>query len=302
MAAGRGPIDYAARIDRLRRTLADGELDAAVIRSPANIAYLSGFHALMYSRPISLVVDEARTTLVVPGLEGEHAIKAATVDDLAVYHEYPERSSHGESATDALTDRLRASSIRRLGLEYTTAPIALREQIEAAGITTDDISPVLALMRLLKDDAEIAAIRRAAVLARVGVMATLEASLPGRSNLEIASVGTTAILEAASSLEAEATINLLEFTTSGPETSLPHLITSTRRLTRPDLVIHSRQVAVDGLRAELERTFALGAMDAATRRYFDVMEEAQLAAIAAIRPGVAMREIDAAARRIIQPN
>jgi Xaa-Pro dipeptidase len=155
-------------------------------------------------------------------------------------------------------------------------------------------------MRLIKEPGEIDLMRQAAALARIGVMATLEAAAAGQSQLAIESLGTNAILEAAPELTPAATINLLQFTTSGPETSLPHLITTTRRLGRPDIAIHSRQVAVDGERAELERTFAIGEMDAETRRVFAVAEEAQLAAIAAIRPGVPMKEVDAAARTIIQ--
>jgi Xaa-Pro dipeptidase len=155
-------------------------------------------------------------------------------------------------------------------------------------------------MRLIKDEAEIALMRKAAELARVGVMATLEAAAPNRSQLAAESIGTNAILAAAPEITPEATINLLQFTTSGPETSLPHLITTTRRFGRTDLAIHSRQVAVDGERAELERTFALGRMTPETRRVFDAAEEAQTAAIEAIGPGVPMREVDAAARRVIQ--
>src|SRR3712207_7975366 len=41
-------------------------------------------------------------------------------------------------------------------------------------------------------------------------------------------------------------------------------------------------------------------MDGETRRVFDATEEAQLAATEAIRPGVPMREVDAAARRVIR--
>ena len=238
-------IDFAARIATLRGVLERESLDAAGVMAPANIAYLSGFQALLYSRPIYLVVDAARTELVVPGLEEEHAT-------------------------------------------------------HAKGMTTGNLSPAIIRMRLTKDEGEIALMRQAAALARIGVMATLEVAAPGQSQLAIESIGTNAILEAAPELTPEATINLLQFTTSGPETSLPHLITTTRRLNRPDLAIHSRQVSVDGERAELERTFAIGGMDAQTRRIFDVAEEAQLAAIAACRPGVPMREVDAAARSIIQ--
>ena len=300
MAHAHARVDFGARIGRLRRVLEDQRLEAAVVGAPANIAYLCGFQALMYSRPIYLVVDPSRTALIVPGLEEEHAGLVAAVDEVVAYYEHPEKGRPGENAADTLGERLRGRAARRVGLEHATAPIALREQVDALGMGTADLSPALARMRLVKDEAELALMRRAAALAGIGVMATLEAAAPGRSNLEIESVGTMAILEAAAEHTPGATINLLQFTTSGPETSQPHLITTTRRLERPDLAIHSRQVSVDGERAELERTFAIGTMDVRTRRVFDIAEEAQLAAIDAIRPGVPMREVDAAARRIIQ--
>jgi Xaa-Pro dipeptidase len=300
MAISSPAIDFGARTDRLRGVLERDGLDAAALVSPANIAYLSGFQALIYSRPIYLVVTAGSTELVVPGLEEEHAAHAAGIDRVTVYYEHPEKGTPGENAPDTLAALLRDRGVRRVGLEYAAAPIALRERLEVSGLTASDVSPDLIRMRLLKEPAEIALMRQAAELARIGVMATLAAAAPGQSQLAIESIGTNAILEAAPRVTPEATINLLHFTTSGPETSLPHLITTTRRLTSPDLVIHSRQVSVDGERAELERTFALGAMDAETRRVFDAAEEAQLAAIAAIRPGVPMRDVDTAARRVIQ--
>jgi Xaa-Pro dipeptidase len=296
----RPQIDFSARIAKLRGVLEEQGLDAGVVMSPANIAYLAGFQALIYSRPIYLVVDATRTELVVPGLEEEHATHAEGIDAVHVYYEHPEKGKPGENAPDTLAARLQGIGSKRIGLEYGSAPIALREHLEARGLSTGNLSPAIIKMRLIKDDGEIALMRQAAALARIGVMATLEAAAPGQSQLAIESIGTNAILEAAPELTPDATINLLQFTTSGPETSLPHLITTTRRLNRPDLAIHSRQVSVDGERAELERTFAIGSMDAQTRKVFDAAEEAQLAAIEACRPGIPMREVDAAARRIIQ--
>lgn len=293
-------VDVSARIERLRAILAARELDAAVSQAPANIAYLTGFQALLYSRPIYLIVTPEQTELIVPGLEEEHAGQVQSIDAVTVYYEHPEKGTPGENAPDTLAAALQRLGVRRVGLEYATAPIALRERLERDGPRAADISAELIRMRLLKDEAEIALMRQAAALARIGVLTTLNAAVAGRTQLEIEAAGTQAILEAAPALTPDATINLLHFTTSGPETSLPHLITTTRRLGRPDLAIHSRQVAVDGERAELERTFAIGSMDAETRRVFDAAEEAQRAAIAAIRPGVPMREVDVAARRVIQ--
>jgi Xaa-Pro dipeptidase len=299
MSGGR-LVDYSKRIERLREQLAGQGLDSAVIISPANIAYLCGFQALMYSRPIYLVIDGFGANLVVPGLEEEHASHVPGIDRVIVYYEHPERGKAGENGPDTLVDYLKTAKLKSVGLVYGIAPIALREHIEAAGLSTGDITATILRMRVIKDEHEIASMKQAAALAKIGVMATLEAAAPGLSQLAIESLGTNAILEAAATITPDSTINLLQFTTSGPETSLPHLITTTRRLNNPELLIHSRQVSVDGERAELERTFALGSMDAKTLDIFNVAEAAQIAAIEACRPGRPMSEVDSAARLIIQ--
>src|SRR5687767_3929696 len=77
-------VDVTARIDKLRAILAARELDAAVSQSPATIAYLTGFQALLYSRPIYLIVTPERSELVVPGLEEEHVDQAQVTDRVTV--------------------------------------------------------------------------------------------------------------------------------------------------------------------------------------------------------------------------
>src|SRR5215216_122055 len=147
----RPQINFAARIAKLRGVLENQGLDAGVVMAPANIAYLSGFQALIYSRPIYLVVDASRTELVVPGLEEEHATHAEGIDAVHVYYEHPEKGMPGENAPDALAVRLQAIGAKRVGLEYGSAPIALREHLEGRGVTTGNLSPAIIKMRLIKD-------------------------------------------------------------------------------------------------------------------------------------------------------
>src|SRR5262249_45770458 len=139
-------IDFAARIAKLRGALADGGLDAAVVMAPANIAYLSGLQALIYTRPVSLVGDAGRTEAGVPGLEEEHGSHAEGIDAVHVYYEHPEKGTRGENAQDTLVERLRAIGARRVGLEYGSAPIALREHLEGKGLTTGNLSPSIIRM------------------------------------------------------------------------------------------------------------------------------------------------------------
>ena len=286
-----------ARLARFRAAMLRRGVVQAVLLHPATITYLTGFTALLYSRAIILMITQERTTLIVPGLEEEHARQKAAVDEMLVYYEHPERGTRGENAYDMLLTALDGGVV---GLEYSTAPLALAERLRAQGIQIADIGGEILRMRLVKDPDEIERIRVAGQIAQVGVDVTLRESRPGVSQLAAETRGTQAMLERAAEIVPSATLVLLTFTTSGPETSLPHLITTPRRFTAPDLVIHSRQVSVDGYRAELERTYFIGEPTAEQRRLFAVMQAAQWAAIEACRPGTPMSAVDAAARRIIQ--
>jgi Xaa-Pro aminopeptidase len=56
---------------------------------------------------------------------------------------------------------------------------------------------------------------------------------------------------------------------------------------------------VDGYRSDLTRTFCLGESDPRYREIYDLVLRAQLAALAALRPGATGKAVDAAARDLI---
>jgi Xaa-Pro aminopeptidase len=65
------------------------------------------------------------------------------------------------------------------------------------------------------------------------------------------------------------------------------------------LVVIDWGAQLDGYCSDCTRTYATGPLDAHDREVYDVVLEAQLAALAALRPGPTGREIDAVARDII---
>ncbi len=67
-----------------------------------------------------------------------------------------------------------------------------------------------------------------------------------------------------------------------------------------DLVLVHCNSAVDGLWTDLTRTFVMSEMSARNRRMFDAVHDASAAAVAAIRPGATGRDVDAAARRVLE--
>jgi Xaa-Pro dipeptidase len=143
-------------------------------------------------------------------------------------------------------------------------------------------------------------IRETARVTRNGVAASLAACRVGRSEIEVDGAGTAAVMAEVARLGDAVTVEQLIMTPSGPERStLPHALSTTRRLAPGDGLIHTRQVGLNGYRAELERTAFVGRAEGDRRRVFEVVREAQQRAIDTVRAGVRCRDVDHAARRVI---
>lgn len=285
------------RVDALRAQMDRLGVAAAVSAAPANQTYLAGFRALLYSRPILLVVGPEATTLIVPGLEETHARAEAKVDRVRAYYEHP--LGDGPASHLAwLDEELPAGGA--VGIESGACPHGLARHIADAGHPLVDLDPALVAMRQVKDAAEIELIAGAARVTGAAVAASIAACREGITEIEVDGAGTAAMLAAVAGRERSATVDQLVMTPSGTERSvLPHAFSTTRRLAAGDVLIHTRQVGLDGYRAELERTVFVGAPDGERRRAFELMREAQAAAVAAVRAGVPCSEVDRAARDVL---
>lgn len=294
------PSGAPARLADLRATMARKGIGAAVVISPANQTYLVGFRALLYSRPIVLVVAPESTALVVPGLEEVHARDEAAVDELLVYYEHPEGGPDHDHL-GCLESALGAGgSGQRIGVELSVCSAGLAEHLTRAGRCLVDLDPALTRLRAIKDKTEIAVIREAARVTAIGVAASLDACRAGRTEIEVDGAGTSAVMAEVARLGVATTIEQLIMTPSGRERSiLPHALSTTRHLRPKDVFIHTRQVGLNGYRAELERTAFVGRPDDAQLRAFDVIRSAQQAAMGAVRAGIRCRDIDSAARNVI---
>ena len=88
-------------------------------------------------------------------------------------------------------------------------------------------------------------------------------------------------------------------TVSGPNTSLPHGVPSERVLQYGDFVTMDFGCLYHGYCSDMTRTIALGYVSEKMDKVYHTVLEAQLAGIAVTKAGVAGREMDAAARNVI---
>jgi len=277
-------------------------LAACLVTSPDDQYYLSGFKAIIYSRPIHLVITGEEIALIVPGLEEVHAREEASVDHLLVYYEHPEKAGEGTTPGEHL-DRILDSlpDGARVGVQAGALPWALARHMVDRGLELADVGPRIEEMRFIKDEAELEVMVEAGRLASLGVGATLAAIEPGATEIDIDGAGNRAILAEVSARHPGATLDLFAMSPSGPErTVMPHIFSNTRPLRAGDVIIHSRQVALNGYRGESERTCFVGTPSPRQAEMFHLMLEAQLAGLDALRPGIPMKDVDAASRKVFQ--
>lgn len=291
------PFDYTARLDALRAAAGRRGADHVVISGASNLAYFAGLRILNMSRPIFMVLTPQRTVLIVPALEGEHSDRAGSADEVVVYYEQPDRADSPHDPFAVLGGLLPAGGAC-VGLDVSGATAAAYRHLLGVADEVIDISPAIGQLRIVKEAAELDRLRLSAELVNHGLAVSLAAIADGIDQVVVEERGSSAILERAAEIAPGVDVTLRRFTTSGTDSSLPHLITTTRVIRAGESGIHNRHVAAEGYMAELERSFLVGEVSGRARDHFRLAEEAQLAGIAAVAPGVAMRDVDAACRRV----
>jgi len=294
------------RIDKVQAAVRDAGLDGFIISTPANTYYASGFRAIIYSRPVLVLVSD-KPALIIPELEETHARQRSVIQDIRTYSDMALGGLSGKStlqlAIDLLVEVLHERELegRRVGFEPTGFTLEGYNYLSGAWkARLDPTKGIVERLRMVKDDDELRLIRIGAELADIGMQVESDASRPGATEIEILAKGNAAMLLEAGKRYPDLSITASSRPVSGAKTVLPHSIPSGKPLARGDVVIHGTGCVVDGYYSEDERTIFVGDPRAEQRRLFDVMLSAQQAAIDAIRPGVPCNHIDRAARSVIE--
>ena len=171
--------------------------------------------------------------------------------------------------------------------------------IQNQGFTLCDIGAFIQHERYIKSAEEIAMMEKAGDLVSKAMAASLEQVRPGVTEMDMDQFGNALIMEETPRLYPGATLDIFVMSPGGlARTNMPHVFSNTRKYEENEIVLHSRQVGLDGYRAEIERTFFLGKPSDKQREVFRVMTEAQQTMLDGIRPGMTAGEADALGRRV----
>lgn len=287
-------MDTKRRLSDLRAFMDKQGIDLCIVMQPENQYYLSGFKAIIYSRPIVFIVEKLLTNLIIPALEKEHAAHEARVDKIFVYYEHPEKANEGTSYLHAIDKIiLKYAKGTRIGVEINVMSAYLYAHLKMADFKPVDIGQKIAEMRSIKDEVEIEMLIKSGKLVNLALSASLENARAGISELELDQFGNKALLEEVARKYPNSTVDYFVMSPSGIErTIMPHVFSNTRKLQQGDVIIHSRQVGLNGYRAENERTFFIGEPTKEQKHVFNIVYEAQNSAREAIKPGMTAGEVD----------
>ncbi len=269
------------RLKKLRKQLLEQGLDGILILEPDNRRYLSGFSGssgalLITSSEALLFTDFRYMEQAAAQAPSFRVIKHGQViwDDLAGY-------ARGLANLAFEQNFVTYEQFRLLQEKFTESRL-----VPVAGFVEN--------LRSIKEDVELAEIRRACELADRAFSHILTWLEPGMTELEIA-------------LELEffmrrngASASAFEFiVASGPRSSLPHGVASGRRAARGDILTMDFGCVVNGYCSDITRTVVIGEASDKQREIYRVVLEAQMAALSALRAGMSGQEVDKVAREII---
>ena len=280
----------AARRRAVGAALKSAGADALLITDPRNIAYLTGFRGsggavLVEQTGEAVLCTDSRYELQVVEQAPDvgHVISREYVAGVLGRRRGPADSPVAVEA-DVLT-LTAASALRRTlaGVGAPEAPI-----IETSGLVEE--------VRRSKDADEIALIERACGVLDNAWTHMLSAGLirVGRTERDVAADLEHAMRRAGSDGVAFETI-----VATGSNGAHPHHVPGDRVLEPGDLVVIDFGATVSGYASDCTRTVALGAAPDRLVEAYDVVLRAQLAGVAAVRPGIACADLDAVSRDII---
>ncbi len=277
--------DHAQRRQRLRSALEEHDCPAALITDLINLRYLSGFTG---SNAALLVSADGADLLSTDGRYTEQA--AAESPDLEVVV--------ARACADTLLGRIAVGASARVGFEAHRVTVQQHADWQRDHDTIEFVAlgPAVERLRTVKDDYELDRLREACAVGDRALAALIPLLAVGQTEREVAQRLDRLMVDHGGDAVGFETI-----AATGPNSSIPHHQPTDRRIELGDFLKLDFGAKVDGYHADMTRTLVVAAQPSDWQREtYELVREAQAAGRAALAPGVDVRDVDRAARSIIE--
>lgn len=269
---------------RLLETLASRKADAMLVSHLPNVRYLSGFTG---SNALLLVTANKSILYTDP----RYDFQASAECDCTV------KVLTGSTWADAAKDIARRP-IPRLALEAARVPhqqwLSTARTLGKA-VRLVPVDGLIDRQRMVKSPDEIGLIRRSVLLASKAYERAIRKVKPETTEVALAAEIDYQMRKLGASGPSFDTI-----VAAGPRSALPHAQPTSAPIGKDQFLLVDMGAFLDGYASDMTRMAHMGRPKGKAADLYAAVLEAQLAAIDAVRPGVAARKVDQAARRSLK--
>lgn len=272
---------YAKRLSGVRQYMKEHNLDGAMFTSYENRRYYCGFtgsngYLIVTEDACSLITDKRYTTQA----------QQQTVD-VEVLEQATRR-------VPLVSETIHRMGITRMVMENCMTLeeyFPLKEQLGDVELTFEQ--EYFLEQRMVKDEEEIACTKAAIRCAEAGFEKLLPRLKIGMTEKDVADE-----LHYLVSKEGAEALSFGTIVGSGPRGALAHAFPTGKKIENGDMVVIDFGVMKDGYCSDMTRTLLFGDVTPEHMRIFNLVQESQDKAIAAVRPGVLAREVEDAHRAV----
>lgn len=270
------------RVEKLRNEMKTAGLEAFLVTSPYNLRYLTGFTgttgiAVITLKKAFFITDFRYTEQAASQCEGYEVVQNVG------------------PIFDEVAKLVETQQLSNLAFEETAVTFATYSLLEE--IVDADLIPVAGMieeLREVKDDAEIALIKKACHIADSAFNHILTYIKPGLTEIEVANE-----LDFHMRALGATSVSFETIVASGLRSAMPHGVASEKVIEKGDFITLDYGCYYQGYVSDMTRTISVGEPTAKLKEIHQIVLDAQLKVLEVAKPGMTGVQLDAVARDYI---
>lgn len=281
------------RIDSFIRHMQNEQLDVAMITSTENVFYFSQFYSNPHERLLAVVIfPNAEPFLICPLMEVPDAKKSGFSGSIIGYSDI-------ENPWEIVKKEIekRVKTINKIGIEKLHMNVERFEQIHAmfSSVQIVGLEDIIHQLRLIKDEDEIAKLRKACELADYAIEVGMNEIKEGKTELDI-----VAAIEYELKRKGVEQMSFATTVLAGANAASPHGNVGLTPIKKGDFVLFDLGVVYEGYCSDITRTIGYHHVTDQQRQVYEAVLKAQEKAVNAVKEGITCSELDLMARNSIK--
>ncbi len=284
---------HSQRLEKLIDLMTIQNLDVIALNPGYSMRYLTGLDFHLMERPTVLLIrNDGKMAFVLPKLEASRAQKTFPIEHLFTYGDNPETwHTAFFSAAEHLKLEKSKVGVESIRFRFLELNFLKNSVLESEIIAADE---VFANFRIIKDQSEIRFMKKAAEIAQNALIDTLQETVLGKSERELASLLTINLLKNGSG-----ELPFQPIVASGANSADPHATPSDHVVQQGELLLVDWGASFEGYASDITRTFAVGEVDPIFNTIAEIVKQANCRGVNAGKTGVTAGSIDDATREVI---